>query len=66
MAGKKISKTVEQKLTALTEKAVRLKKKAKAAAGDAQRKLRKGVKRAQRKARRVNAAVKKVVKAVKE
>ena len=66
MAGKKIAKTVDQKLTALKEKAVRLKKKAKAAAGDVQRTLRKGVKRAQRKARSVNAALKKVVKAVKE
>jgi hypothetical protein len=66
VAAKKVAKTVEQKLTALKAKTVRLKTKAKAAAGDAERKLRKGVRRAQRKARSLSAAMKKGAKAVKE
>lgn len=66
MAAKKVATTVEQKLAALKARAARLKTKAKAAEGEVERKLRKGVRRAQRKARSVSAAMKKLAKAVTE
>lgn len=57
MKKKKILKTVEQRVAALRSQATRLKKRLVKAEGVASKALRKGIKRAQRKARRIGKAI---------